>query len=87
MDQTWIDNFRIKLDQHHSWPELYMFKFIVPKGKVEEFKHLFVNHTLTEKTSAQGNYVSITLQIMAVSSDAVMDVYKQAASIEGLISL
>lgn len=87
MDQNWVDNFRIKLDEHHSWPTLYLFKFIVPKGKEDEFKTLFRTHTLTEKVSAKGNYVSMTMQIMAPSSDAVIEVYQQASAIEGLIAL
>lgn len=87
MDQEWFDNFRIKLEQHYSWPSLYMFKFIVPSGKEEELKKLFPNHTFTEKNSAQGKYTSLTMQIMASSSDAVIEVYQKAAVVEGLIAL
>ena len=25
-----------KLDNHHNWPEDYTFKFVVPKGQVNE---------------------------------------------------
>lgn len=87
MDQEWFDNFRVKLEQHYSWPSLYMFKFIVPSGKEDELKKLFSNHTFTEKNSTQGNYVSLTMQIMASSSDSVIEVYQKAAEIEGLIAL
>lgn len=87
MDQEWFDNFRIKLDQHYSWPSLYMFKFIVPGGKEDDLKKLFPNHTFTEKNSTQGKYVSLTMQIMASSSDSVIEVYQKAARVEGLIAL
>ena len=87
MDQNWADNFRVKLEQHYSWPSLYMFKFIVPNGKEDELKNLFPNHTFSEKNSTQGKYVSLTMQIMAVSSDAVIEVYQKAATVEGLIAL
>lgn len=87
MDQKWIDNFRIKLDQHHSWPSLYIFKFIVPQGKEDELKSLFPNHTFTQKNSTQGRYSSLTMQIMASSSDSVIEVYQKAAVVEGLIAL
>jgi uncharacterized protein len=87
MDQHWIDNFQKKLEEHYSWPSLYLFKFIVPKGKEAELKELFPSHTLTEKISAKGNYVSITFQIMASSSEAVIEVYQRAAVVEGLIAL
>lgn len=87
MDQNWFDNFRIKLEQHYSWPSLYVFKFIVPSGKENELKSLFPNHTFTEKNSTQGNYISLTMQIMASSSDSVIEVYVKASDVEGLIAL
>lgn len=87
MDQNWIDNFRIKLEQHYSWPSLYMFKFIVPSGKEAELKNLFPNHTFVEKNSNQGRYTSLTMQIMASSSHSVIEVYQKAAVVEGLIAL
>lgn len=87
MDQEWINSFREKLEQHYRWPSLYMFKFIVPKGKEDEIKKLFPLHTTNEKSSREGNYTSVTIQIMAPSSDAVIEIYQKAAAIEGLIAL
>jgi uncharacterized protein len=87
MDQAWIDNFKTKLDQHYSWPSLYIFKFIVPAGKEDELRQLFPNHSFSEKNSAQKKFASLTMQIMAPSSDAVIEIYQKAASVEGLIAL
>lgn len=87
MDQDWLKSFQTKLDQHHSWPTLYIFKFIVPKGKEDELKSLFPLHPSTEKVSTQGNYVSVTFQMMMPSSDAVIEIYVRAEGIEGLIAL
>ena len=87
MDQEWINNFRIKLDEHHSWPTVYIFKFIVPKGKESELKNLFPMHTSTDKVSTQGNYISVTFQMMMPSSDAFLEVYERVSTIEGLMSL
>lgn len=87
MDKQRIESFKEKLDQHYAWPSLYIFKFIVPKGKEDEVKKLFPQHDATEKQSAQGNYSSITIQMMMPSSDAVILIYEQAAAIEGLIAL
>jgi len=87
MDQEWLNSFREKLDQHYAWPSLYMFKFIVPAGKENDLKNLFPNHTPTEKASKNGNFISVTLQMMMPSSEAVIDVYTKAADIEGLIAL
>jgi hypothetical protein len=87
MDQEWINNFQIKLDEHYSWPALYIFKFIVPIEKEEELKSLFPLHVSTEKRSTQGKYVSITFNMMMPSSNAVIEVYGRVSSIEGIIAL
>jgi hypothetical protein len=87
MEGNWSESLREKLDQHYSWPSLYTFKFIVPKGKEQEVKNLFPNHEASERQSKNGNYTSVTLNMMMSSSDAVIDVYQKASSIEGLIAL
>jgi uncharacterized protein len=86
MSSYW-EKFREKLDRHYHWPALYMFKFIVPKGKEKEVKSLFPLHRSTQKSSKNGNYVSITIQMMMPSSHAVVDVYISAAQVEGIIAL
>lgn len=87
MDPEWLEKFRDQLDRHHAWPTVYTFKFIVPRGKEEEVKTLFVNHTSVERPSKNGNYTSITFKMMMRSSEAVIDIYQSAAQIEGIIAL
>ncbi len=87
MDQESVNSFRVKLDQHYRWPALYMFKFIVPSEKADEVTRLFPMHASTQKESREGKYTSITLQMMMPSSDAVIEVYQKASTIEGLIAL
>jgi hypothetical protein len=87
MDQEWINNFRVKLDEHYSWPALYIFKFIVPAGKEGDLKNLFPLHTSSDKQSTQGKYVSVTYKMMMPSSESVIEVYEKASAIEGLIAL
>jgi len=87
MSATDKSSFREKLDQIHQWPSLYMFKFIVPKGKEDEVRLLFPKNVLTEKQSRTGKYVSITAKVMMSSTDAVMDIYEKASEIEELIAL
>jgi len=87
MDAAWFASFREKLDQHYAWPSLYIFKFIVPKGKEEELRMMFPLHIPTEKESKNGNYTSLTIQMMMPSSEAVILVYQKAAAIEGIIAL
>jgi putative lipoic acid-binding regulatory protein len=87
MNEEWINSFREKLEQHYAWPSLYIFKFIVPTGKEQQVKELFPHHEATERGSAQGKYTSVTVNVMMQSSEAVIDIYKRAALIEGLIAL
>ena len=87
MDAAWFDSFRLKLDQNHSWPTLYIFKFIVPKGKEDEVRKLFPLHNTYERESKNGNYISLTFQMMMPSGAAVIEVYQKASVIEGLIAL
>lgn len=87
MESDWFNSLREKLDQHHAWPDLYTFKFIVPKGKEKEVTALFPNHSFTQRDSKNGNYISITVQMMMPSTESVIDVYDAASKIEGIIAL
>jgi putative lipoic acid-binding regulatory protein len=87
MDQNRIDSFREKLDQYHTWPSIYVFKFIVPTGKEDEVKQLFPFHPAVEKLSKQGKYTSVTVEMMMPSADAVLDIYMKASKIEDIIAL
>lgn len=79
--------FKEKLDQQHSWPSLYMFKFIVPREKEHQIQTLFPYNELSTKESAGGKYVSVTAKVMMGSSDDVIRIYEEAYKVEGVISL
>ena len=87
MEPNWAESLREKLDEHYVWPSLYTFKFIVPKEKVEAVKKLFPKHESKERQSKNGNYISVTLQMMMPGSEDVIEVYQLAATVEGLIAL
>lgn len=82
-----FSQFKEKLDKIHEWPSLYTFKFIVPSGKEGEILKIFPMHDVKQKTSAKGNYTSLTAKIMAPSSDEVVRVYLEAHKVEGVIAL
>lgn len=87
METDWADSFREKLDQHYTWPSLYVFKFIVPTGKEKEVRTLLPIAPTKEKRSANGTYTSVTFEISMQSSGEVVDIYIKASLIEGLIAL
>ncbi len=76
-----------KLDEQFAWPMLYMFKFIVPEANKDKVIMLFNKHDVSSRNSKNGNYVSLTIQMFMMSSEDVIDVYKKASTIEGLIAL
>lgn len=80
-------SFKEKLESSGEFPMLYMFKFIVPKGKEIEVGALFPKNEITLKPSSGGKYISTTIQTMMDNADQILDIYEQAAKIEGVISL
>lgn len=79
--------FKEKLDLEHKWPAPYLFKFVVPSTKVDEFKQVFPEEPFQSKESKAGNYVSFSMKKVVKSSDEVVDLYIKAKEIEGLIAL
>jgi putative lipoic acid-binding regulatory protein len=79
--------FKEKLEDVHNFPTLYMFKFIVPKDKVSEVDALFPKNEVSIKPSSSGKYISTTIKSMMESADHIIEVYKEAKKIEGIISL
>ncbi|OEK02845.1 hypothetical protein BFP97_15525 [Roseivirga sp. 4D4] len=87
MSQFTTEEFKRKLDDIHDFPTLYMFKFIVTEDKKSAVKALFPSSELNYKPSSKGKYTSVTAKVMIQSSDHVIDVYKEAQKIEGIIAL
>lgn len=81
------EEFQKKLDDIHDFPTIYMFKFIVTKDKTEAVDNLFPTSKLNYKPSSKGKYVSVTASVMMPSSDRVIEIYKEAKKIEGIIAL
>jgi uncharacterized protein len=87
VDNKIYANLKQKLDEQFAWPMLYMFKFIVPEANKEKVISLFKKHDVSSRNSKNGNYVSLTIQMFMMSSEDVIDVYKKASTIDGLIAL
>lgn len=73
-----------------EWPDVYLFKFIVPNEveKIAKVSALFnVSADLVMHPSRNGNYMSITAKEMMLNVDSIIDRYIEASKIKGLISL
>lgn len=79
-----------KLNEQHSFPSVYMFKFIVPNSNKlhAQVEALFGEEAqITIRESRKGNYVSVTAKEMMLSAEKIIARYRDASKIEGILSL
>lgn len=89
-DKYDYEQFKKKLEDEHSFPSVYMFKFIVPADnqKIAMVESLFTEEAeISQKQSGKGNYFSLTARQVVISSDEIIEIYKKATAIEGLMAL
>lgn len=81
---------RYQLDNLHTWPSEYMFKFIVPDDdeKRHQIEQLFGEKAdIRSRLSSKGTYSAYSIVMVAESTDEVVNIYRKAGEIEGLRSL
>ena len=82
---------KTQLDDTTKFPADYLYKFIVPAegDKVEAVQKIFDNGgaIINTKKSKTGKYISVSIRLKVASSDEVISYYKEAETIEGIISL
>jgi uncharacterized protein len=86
MNDPDYNSFRERLKELH-WPSFFMFKFIVPVEKKEEIFNIFSSPAVSVRESKTGKYIGITSHVFVASEEAVIDIYKQASKVEGVILL
>ncbi len=79
--------FEETLSSCESWPCDYCFKFIVPAASVPERMERFVGFSVTTRESSKGSFVSVTATATMRTAAEVVAVYRQAATVPGVISL
>ncbi len=70
-----------------DWPAVYPFKFIVPIEQVQAVMALFSKSEVQTRVSRNGNYISLTARPLMYNSEKVIEKYREALQIEGLIAL
>ena len=80
-------NFKKILDESIVWPSVYIFKFIVPRAGLAELTKIFAGEFPSLRNSKNGRYVGFTVEREMVSSEAVLQIYRQASTIKGIIAL
>ncbi len=92
MDMTEEDLKRLKekLEETTTFPSVYMFKLIVPSENrnIALVENIFGEEAdILTKESDKGKYTSITVKQVVISAEEIIDIYRQAAKIKGLIFL
>ena len=82
-----IQSFKEKLEAVNEWPSLYMFKFIMPTDKQDQVKAIFETHEVIVKPSSKGKYVSLTIKMLANSSDQIIEKYLKVNEVKGVMAL
>jgi len=88
MEET-LNRLRVQLELM-DWPNVYFYKFIVPNENqlVESVKSLFDDTAeITLNPSKNGRFMSVSIKEVAIDVDSILEKYKLAASIKGIISL
>ena len=88
MDEEARDRLKLRLDEVHEWPSVYMFKFIFEpeQERTNAILALFpAESEVLRKYSAGGKYLSITVREVMLSAEEVIERYEKAGTIDGVI--
>lgn len=94
-DERALDSFRQRLEEAHSFPGPFTFKFIIPGERTVELERVLAqvldrqaeDLPCVRRPSRNGRYVSFTLEMHVSGSEEVVMVYQQVATVPGVISL
>jgi uncharacterized protein len=84
-----LEQLRVQLEKT-EWPSVYMFKFIFESNNrtFALVRQLFTDEArFFDKPSAKGKYVSVTVKELMLSSEEVIERYRKALEIEGVMAL
>ncbi|MCB9014660.1 MAG: DUF493 domain-containing protein [Lentimicrobiaceae bacterium] len=79
-----------QLNKHGIWPSVYMFKFIIPDNNRDYamLRSLFGDESrVFTRHSSGGKYISVTVKELMLNPEEVIERYRLASDIEGIISL
>jgi len=88
MDET-LEKLKVQLELL-EWPDVYLFKFIVPNQpeQIAQATALFDQSSdIVMHPSSTGKYMSISVRELMLNVDSILEKYKKASLIEGIISL
>lgn len=83
--------FKDKLEETHSFPSVYIFKYIVPakQSTIARLHSIFENSggSFSTRDSKNGKYTCMTIKVPVNDADDVIIYYRQTAAIEDITML
>lgn len=80
-----------ELEKSTTWPDSYLFKFIVPadSSKVARIEKAFdgLNADIQTRDSSTKKFTSVSIRVVMDSAQSIIDKYKEMSTIEGIVSL
>jgi len=90
MDDFYV-RFKEKLEETHTFPTDYIFKFILPSDKknIAKLYSIFEcgNATFSLKDSKTGKYIGVTIKMPVNDASDIVIYYNQVSSIDGVMML
>ncbi|PBQ32057.1 hypothetical protein CNR22_09840 [Sphingobacteriaceae bacterium] len=90
MTEEDLEKLRLKLVETTTFPSVYMFKLIVPSDNrtIALVENIFEAETdIHTKESDKGKYTSITAKQVVMTAEEIIEVYKKAGAIKGVMML
>ena len=90
MTEEELEKFKQKLVDSMSFPGVYMFKFIVKSENrsIALVENLFeADADILTKESGKGKYTSVTAKVVVINVEEIIEIYKKAALIKGIMFL
>lgn len=88
MEET-LEKLKIQLELL-EWPNVYLFKFIIPNQpeQIAQVTALFdETSVITFHPSSNQKYTSVSVKELMLDVDSIIEKYRKAAVIKGIISL
>lgn len=83
--------FKKKLEETHTFPTDYIFKFILSakQGEIAKLYSIFENSnaSFSTKDSKNGKYSSITVKVPVNDAEDIIIYYRQVSAIDGVMML
>lgn len=89
--EDFLKRLEAQLASQGNWPQVYMFKFIIPDNNRNYaiLRSIFGDDEskFSVRQSSKGKYISITVREMMMDPAEIIDRYRRASIIEEIIAL